>query len=120
MILNLDCRYNSSDHPIPFHKATDLGKAPKKLAVEQVPDLEEAFDVSLYAPFPIRVLMSPSSMKPWKMLPRTKRIKKTPKISPTISSFRHRRRKVPPGRQRQRSDLDGGSLGTIQFGYVHI
>ncbi|KAF9071137.1 replication factor RFC1 C terminal domain-containing protein [Rhodocollybia butyracea] len=37
-------KYNSSDHPIPFHKATDLGKAPKKLAAEQVPDLEEAFD----------------------------------------------------------------------------
>ncbi|KAJ3861108.1 purine nucleotide binding protein [Lentinula novae-zelandiae] len=37
-------KYNSSEHPIPFHKATDLGKAPKKLAAEQVPDLEEAFD----------------------------------------------------------------------------
>ncbi|KAJ3873504.1 replication factor RFC1 C terminal domain-containing protein [Lentinula edodes] len=37
-------KYNSSEHPIPFHKATDLGKASKKLAAEQVPDLEEAFD----------------------------------------------------------------------------
>ncbi|KAJ3975737.1 purine nucleotide binding protein [Lentinula raphanica] len=40
-------KYNSSEHPIPFHKATDLGKAPKKLVAEQVPDLEEAFDVSI-------------------------------------------------------------------------
>jgi replication factor C subunit 1 len=40
-------RYNSSDHPIPFHKAQDLGKVPKKLAADSVPDLEEAFDVSL-------------------------------------------------------------------------
>ncbi|THU99376.1 purine nucleotide binding protein [Dendrothele bispora CBS 962.96] len=38
-------KYNSSDHPIPFHKAQDLGKAPKKLAAEAVPDLEEAFDL---------------------------------------------------------------------------
>ncbi|KIK67053.1 hypothetical protein GYMLUDRAFT_37086 [Collybiopsis luxurians FD-317 M1] len=38
-------KYNSSEHPIPFHKATDLGKIPKKLATEQIPDLEEAFDL---------------------------------------------------------------------------
>jgi replication factor C subunit 1 len=40
-------RYNASDHPIPFHKAQDLGKAPKKLAGGPAPDLEEAF-VCLY------------------------------------------------------------------------
>jgi replication factor C subunit 1 len=39
-------RYNSSEHPIAFHKATDLGKAPKKLAGGPTPDLEEVFDVS--------------------------------------------------------------------------
>ncbi|KIJ58854.1 hypothetical protein HYDPIDRAFT_163015 [Hydnomerulius pinastri MD-312] len=38
-------KYNASEHPIPFHKATDLGKAPKKLAGGPAPDLEEAFDV---------------------------------------------------------------------------
>ncbi|KAF5365675.1 hypothetical protein D9758_003145 [Tetrapyrgos nigripes] len=38
-------KYNSSDHPIPFHKAQDLGKVPKKLAAEAIPDLEEAFDL---------------------------------------------------------------------------
>lgn len=39
-------RYNSKDHPVPFHKAQDLGKLPKKLAAEPAPDLEEAYDVS--------------------------------------------------------------------------
>lgn len=40
-------RYNSRDHPIPFHKAQDLGKAPKKIAAAgPLPDLEEALDVS--------------------------------------------------------------------------
>lgn len=38
-------KYNARDHPIPFHKAQDLGKAPKKLAGGPAPDLEEAFDV---------------------------------------------------------------------------
>ncbi|TFK53303.1 DNA replication factor C, large subunit [Heliocybe sulcata] len=38
-------KYNSREHPIPFHKAQDLGKAPKKIAAGDVPDLEEAFDV---------------------------------------------------------------------------
>ena len=39
-------KYNSRDHPIPFHKAQDLGKIPKKLPGGPAPDLEEAFDVS--------------------------------------------------------------------------
>ena len=39
-------RYNSRDHPVPFHKGQDLGKLPKKLAAEPAPDLEEAYDVS--------------------------------------------------------------------------
>jgi len=39
-------RYNSRVHPVPFHKAQDLGKVPKKLAAETAPDLEEAYDVS--------------------------------------------------------------------------
>ncbi|KAG1807653.1 replication factor RFC1 C terminal domain-containing protein [Suillus subaureus] len=37
-------RYNSTDHPIPFHKATDLGKAPKKLS-GPAPDLDDVFDL---------------------------------------------------------------------------
>jgi hypothetical protein len=40
-------RYNSQDHPIPFHKAQDLGKVPKKLAGGPAPDLEEPLDVIL-------------------------------------------------------------------------
>ena len=39
-------RYNASEHPIPFHKAQDLGKVPKKLAGGSVPDIEDAYDVS--------------------------------------------------------------------------
>jgi replication factor C subunit 1 len=31
------------EHPIPFHKAIDLGKPAKKLAGQQAPDLEEAY-----------------------------------------------------------------------------
>ncbi|KAG2014211.1 purine nucleotide binding protein [Coprinopsis cinerea AmutBmut pab1-1] len=38
-------KYNATEHPIPFHKATDLGKAPKKLAGGPAPDLEEVFEV---------------------------------------------------------------------------
>ncbi|KDQ52029.1 hypothetical protein JAAARDRAFT_210788 [Jaapia argillacea MUCL 33604] len=38
-------KYNGREHPIPFHKATDLGKAPKKIAAHEAPDLEEAFDI---------------------------------------------------------------------------
>ncbi|KAF9457260.1 replication factor RFC1 C terminal domain-containing protein [Collybia nuda] len=38
-------KYNASEHPIPFHKAQDLGKVPKKLAAGPAPDLEEAFDM---------------------------------------------------------------------------
>ncbi|KAG6332752.1 hypothetical protein ID866_6335 [Astraeus odoratus] len=38
-------KYNSSDHPIAFHRAIDLGKAPKKLSGGPAPDLEEAYDM---------------------------------------------------------------------------
>ncbi|KAH9963263.1 DNA replication factor C large subunit [Russula dissimulans] len=38
-------KYNTRDHPIPFHKAQDLGRVPKKIAGGPAPDLEEAFDV---------------------------------------------------------------------------
>ncbi|RDX48557.1 DNA replication factor C, large subunit [Lentinus brumalis] len=39
-------KYNSRDHPVAFHKAEALGKAPKKIAAAgPAPDLEEAFDV---------------------------------------------------------------------------
>jgi len=39
-------KYNLRDHPIAFHKAIDLGKAPKKIAAAgPAPDLEEAFEV---------------------------------------------------------------------------
>lgn len=33
------------EHPIPFHKAQDLGKVPKKLAGGPAPDIEEAYEV---------------------------------------------------------------------------
>ena len=40
-------KYNSREHPIPFHRAQDLGKVPKALAAAgPLPDLEEALDVS--------------------------------------------------------------------------
>lgn len=45
--LNDHFRYNAMDHPIAFHKADDLSKAPRKLVAEQLPDLEEAFEVSM-------------------------------------------------------------------------
>jgi replication factor C subunit 1 len=45
LVLTLASSYNASDHPIAFHKAADLGKAPKKLAGGPAPDLEEVFDV---------------------------------------------------------------------------
>ncbi|KAJ7446899.1 replication factor RFC1 C terminal domain-containing protein [Mycena galericulata] len=38
-------KYNAGEHPIPFYKATDLGKVPKKLPGGPAPDLEEAFDM---------------------------------------------------------------------------
>lgn len=37
-------KYNTSDHPIPFHKATEITQAKKAPAAER-PDLEEAFEV---------------------------------------------------------------------------
>jgi len=36
-------KYNASEHPIPFHRAQDLGMAPKKLAGGPAPDLEEVY-----------------------------------------------------------------------------
>ncbi|KAH7916645.1 replication factor RFC1 C terminal domain-containing protein [Hygrophoropsis aurantiaca] len=47
---SLTKKYNASEHPIPFHKAQDLGKAPKKLAGGPAPDLEEAFDLDEEVP----------------------------------------------------------------------
>ncbi len=39
-------KYNASEHPIAYHKAQDLGKAPKKLAsAGEKPDLEDAFEM---------------------------------------------------------------------------
>ena len=38
-------RYNSTEHPIAFHKAQDLGKNPKKISAGSAPDLEEAYEV---------------------------------------------------------------------------
>ena len=40
-------RYNSTEHPVPFHKAQELGKPTKKLAGGPAPDLEDVFDVRL-------------------------------------------------------------------------
>ena len=52
MFITFIClRYNANAHPIPFHKAQDLGKAPKKIAAEPAPDCEEAFNVSFYYEF---------------------------------------------------------------------
>ncbi|KAJ7723446.1 replication factor RFC1 C terminal domain-containing protein [Mycena maculata] len=42
---NLTKKYNASEHPIPFYKATDLGKVPKKLPGGPAPDIEDAFDM---------------------------------------------------------------------------
>ena len=47
-IIFICLRYNANAHPIPFHKAQDLGKAPKKIAAEPAPDLEEAYNVRFY------------------------------------------------------------------------
>lgn len=44
-MLTIRFRYNATEHPIPFHKAQDLGKVPKKLAGGPAPDIEEAYDV---------------------------------------------------------------------------
>lgn len=41
----IHCRYNATEHPIAFHKAHDLGKAPKKLAAGPAPDIEDAFEM---------------------------------------------------------------------------
>ncbi|VDC01871.1 unnamed protein product [Peniophora sp. CBMAI 1063] len=44
-------KYNAREHPIPFHRAQDLGKAPKKIAdAGPAPDLEEAYDVDEEVP----------------------------------------------------------------------
>ena len=52
MFITFVClRYNANAHPIPFHKAQDLGKAPKKIAAEPAPDCEEAYNVSFYYEF---------------------------------------------------------------------
>jgi len=37
-------KYNAADHPIAFHRGTDLGPI-KKISAKDVPDIEEAFDV---------------------------------------------------------------------------
>lgn len=38
-------KYNSTDHPIPFHKAQEFGKPSTKIAAEAPPDHEDVFDV---------------------------------------------------------------------------
>ncbi|KAH8115675.1 DNA replication factor C, large subunit [Phellopilus nigrolimitatus] len=42
---HLTRKYNTGEHPVPFHKAQEFGKVPKKLAGGPAPDLEEAFDL---------------------------------------------------------------------------
>ncbi|KAG9023436.1 hypothetical protein FS842_005729 [Serendipita sp. 407] len=37
--------YNASDHPVAFHKGTDLGAPIKRIAAKDVPDVEDAFDI---------------------------------------------------------------------------
>lgn len=50
-------RYNTSEHPIPFHKAQDLGKVPKKLAGGPAPDLEEAYVRALFVCVAVPILI---------------------------------------------------------------
>jgi len=38
-------RYNAGEHPVPFHKAQEFGKVPKKLPGGPAPDLEDVFDL---------------------------------------------------------------------------
>ncbi|KLO13842.1 DNA replication factor C, large subunit [Schizopora paradoxa] len=38
-------KYNAGEHPVPFHKAQEFGKAPKKLSGGPAPDLEDIFDL---------------------------------------------------------------------------
>jgi hypothetical protein len=98
------CRYNAKEHPIPFHKAADLGKAPKKLAgAGPAPDLEDAFEVCHS-----RVLRNAeterahSSMK--RCLHQRKRKMWRMTTSPRISSSRRRRARprLRAGRARPR------------------
>ncbi|KAJ7481567.1 replication factor RFC1 C terminal domain-containing protein, partial [Mycena latifolia] len=42
---SLTKKYNAAQHPIPFHKASDLGKVPKRLPGGPAPDIEDAFDM---------------------------------------------------------------------------
>lgn len=42
-------KYNTLDHPIPFHKATDIGPLKRMGAAVEKPDLEEAFEVEIDA-----------------------------------------------------------------------
>ncbi|KAF8607490.1 DNA replication factor C, large subunit [Ceratobasidium sp. AG-I] len=52
-------KYNSTDHPIPFHKAQEFGKPSTKIAAEAPPDHEDVFDVrSLHPNQIILVLMA--------------------------------------------------------------
>ncbi|KAF8185193.1 purine nucleotide binding protein [Pholiota molesta] len=44
-------KYNSTEHPIPFHKAEDLGKMAKRLPGGPAPDLEEAYVSILFGIF---------------------------------------------------------------------
>lgn len=42
---SLNSRYNSAEHPIPFHKAADFGSKPsKKIAKGEAPDQEDVYD----------------------------------------------------------------------------
>jgi len=42
---NFTKKFNSSEHPIPFHKAHEFGKVPKKLPGGPAPDIEDAFEL---------------------------------------------------------------------------
>lgn len=37
-------RYNASEHPIPFHKATEFSTKVKKIAKSEMPDQEDVLD----------------------------------------------------------------------------
>ena len=102
-------RYNSRDHPVAFHKAEALGKAPKKLAATgPAPDLEEAFDVRALNTEPVVTWVTDGSFR---LTTRYQRLRRTRSRSmmtqnTTASSKRPRRAREPQARGRPPPNQD--------------
>ena len=114
-------RYNSTEHPIAFHKALDLGKAPKKLAGGPAPDLEEAYEVrpiiALFNDINHVVTCCGRLMITGKTCLRMRK-RRTRTISAVISSFSQPRRKSRRMRGiRQRPKLRNDQ-SCWRFGYA--